>query len=295
MGTSQTYRLLTSFALIFCHNTFFEASLGRASDLEDTHWAKCYLEAYPNHIVAFQDGCLVWEDGTHMPLKNKNAEQPTSFQEALDQPDLCGQVSTPYPLGPDYLSSMKETEYEPGRIRYDLFFKKMYGATADEVKCNLREVPWMPGTFGESARKLLFTQINGIADKIRRISDELDVLCAAHPEFKKYLEGVGGSFNWRVIAGTTRQSAHSWGMTIDINVATSNYWLWDFKSEHSIPKDQNVMEKDVRTDQLPEYRNRIPYEIIEIFEKYDFIWGGKWRHYDTMHFEYRPEIPRLKN
>ncbi|MEJ2663631.1 MAG: M15 family metallopeptidase, partial [Spirochaetia bacterium] len=26
------------------------------------------------------------------------------------------------------------------------------------------------------------------------------------------------------------------------------------------------------------------------FEKYGFIWGGKWYHYDTMHFEYRPEL-----
>jgi D-alanyl-D-alanine carboxypeptidase len=23
---------------------------------------------------------------------------------------------------------------------------------------------------------------------------------------------------------------------------------------------------------------------------YGFIWGGKWYHYDTMHFEYRPEL-----
>ncbi|MDD5211432.1 MAG: M15 family metallopeptidase, partial [Sulfuricurvum sp.] len=24
--------------------------------------------------------------------------------------------------------------------------------------------------------------------------------------------------------------------------------------------------------------------------KYGFIWGGRWYHYDTMHFEYRPEL-----
>jgi hypothetical protein len=30
--------------------------------------------------------------------------------------------------------------------------------------------------------------------------------------------------------------------------------------------------------------------LIKIFEKYGFIWGGKWNHYDTMHFEYRPEL-----
>jgi hypothetical protein len=27
-----------------------------------------------------------------------------------------------------------------------------------------------------------------------------------------------------------------------------------------------------------------------VFEKHGFIWGGKWYHYDTMHFEYRPEL-----
>jgi hypothetical protein len=38
------------------------------------------------------------------------------------------------------------------------------------------------------------------------------------------------------------------------------------------------------------YRNRMPMEIVEIFEKHGFIWGGKWGHFDTMHFEYRPEL-----
>jgi hypothetical protein len=36
--------------------------------------------------------------------------------------------------------------------------------------------------------------------------------------------------------------------------------------------------------------NRIPWEIVEVFEKHGFISGGKWYHYDTMHFEYRPEL-----
>jgi hypothetical protein len=43
-----------------------------------------------------------------------------------------------------------------------------------------------------------------------------------------------------------------------------DYWLWSPKGG---------------------YRNRIPIEIVEIFEKHGFIWGGKWGHFDTMHFE----------
>ena len=38
------------------------------------------------------------------------------------------------------------------------------------------------------------------------------------------------------------------------------------------------------------YRDRMPPEIVDIFERHGFIWGGKWYHYDTMHFEYRPEL-----
>jgi hypothetical protein len=30
--------------------------------------------------------------------------------------------------------------------------------------------------------------------------------------------------------------------------------------------------------------------VIKAFEAYGFIWGGKWTFYDTMHFEYRPEL-----
>jgi len=29
---------------------------------------------------------------------------------------------------------------------------------------------------------------------------------------------------------------------------------------------------------------------VAVFERHGFIWGGKWFHYDTMHFEYRPEL-----
>jgi len=29
--------------------------------------------------------------------------------------------------------------------------------------------------------------------------------------------------------------------------------------------------------------------LVEIFERHGFIWGCRWRSYDAMHFEYRPE------
>ena len=44
--------------------------------------------------------------------------------------------------------------------------------------------------------------------------------------------------------------------------------------------------------QVEVLRNNYPQEIVELFEKHGFIWGGKWSHFDLMHFEYRPELLR---
>jgi hypothetical protein len=105
-----------------------------------------------------------------------------------------------------------------------------------------------------------------------RISKELD----GHPELKKYLTNIGGTFTWRNIKGTNRHSMHSFGMTIDINTQYSDYWQWGC----------NCTNEDVAV----KYKNRIPQLIVDVFERNGFIWGGKWYHYDTMHFEYRPEL-----
>jgi len=71
---------------------------------------------------------------------------------------------------------------------------------------------------------------------------------------------------------------HSFGMTIDINIKYSNYWRWAVADKTEDGKRPII------------YKNRIPLEIVKIFEDNGFIWGGKWYHYDTMHFEYRPEL-----
>ena len=41
------------------------------------------------------------------------------------------------------------------------------------------------------------------------------------------------------------------------------------------------------------WKNRIPLAIVEVFERHGFIWGGKWYHFDSFHFEYRPEMIAL--
>ena len=94
----------------------------------------------------------------------------------------------------------------------------------------------------------------------------------------KSIEG----WNWRNISATESRSYHAYGAAIDFlpksRGGLETYWLW---TSRSIPEWWTVPYSR---------RYQPPEEVIKAFESFGFIWGGKWRYYDTMHFEYRPEI-----
>lgn len=221
------------------------------------------IAAYPEQNFKASSTALIWMDGDTMPYRDSTPNK--DFEMLLNHPDLEDQFIMPYPKGINFPIPSRNSD--PGRVRVEAFFLKMYGQTKEAVRKNLVEIDFL-GT------SLLVTQINSIDKKLIHIAKEL----AQYPELKKYVENVGGTFNWRKIAGTNRLSTHSFGMTIDINVKYSNYWRWAVQDKTEDGKRPIV------------YKNRIPLKIVQIFEENGFIWGGKWYHYDTMHFEYRPEL-----
>jgi hypothetical protein len=227
--------------------------------------AKILIASYKDFISGYADNHIIFKDGTKMLWDDGIKNKP--YKLLLDRPDLKDMFSQKYETGE--LTSPPATNYDPGRVRNEPFFLKMYGATEKEVRWHLTQITWCPKLVGQ---KITVTNINGIDKKLAQISAALD----EHPELKKYLTNIGGTFTWRNIAGTNRHSMHSFGMTIDINTAYSDYWQWACKCTN-----ENAIIK---------YKNRIPQVIVDTFEKYGFIWGGKWYHYDTMHFEYRPEL-----
>jgi peptidoglycan LD-endopeptidase CwlK len=221
---------------------------------------KKLLKAYPDQLDSADANSLYWKDGTVMQWDD--GIEGKTHDEMLNSPDLEDMMSQKYTAGPDWNSPPPEN-FEPGRIRYEPFFTKMYGESSAKVQANLVSVSWVPSICGCT---VVFTTVNDAAGKLKEVSDEIEKLPA---EFHKYVKQTGGTFNWRFIAGTKRLSNHSFGAAIDINTKYSNYWQWDGSMT---------------------WKNSIPMEIVEIFEKHGFIWGGKWYHYDTMHFEYRPEL-----
>lgn len=230
--------------------------------------AKQLVEAYPDLLMIdpHDSNAIIWKkDGT--PMQFDDGVLGKNLETMLSQPDLQDQMAMPYASGEKF--TIKK-DYDPGRVRFEPFFKKMYGATEAEVKANLETIYWLPSV---SNQPLLVTRINGVSQKLQAISNELDRLVQQPGQsyLLTYLKDPGGTFKWRNTAGTDRLSPHSFGIAIDINSAHSDYWQWS-------------------TDGGVAYHNQIPMEIVKVFEKYGFIWGGKWYHYDTMHFEYRPEL-----
>jgi len=221
------------------------------------------ITAYPDFLKGRDTDHLIWNDGERMRIDDGKSK---SFKQLLDQPDIQDQFTWPYPTGHSSYAP-PGFNVDPGRVRYEPLFKKMYGTTRAAVKKHLVRIKWMPKT---SNKSVLITSVNGVDKKLSAISRELDAL---PKKLKKYADNIVGTYNWRTISGTKRLSAHSFGIAIDLNVGYAHYWKWDLKSKGKIS-----------------YNNRIPREIVEIFERHGFIWGGKWYHYDTMHFEYRPEL-----
>ena len=223
------------------------------------------VAAYPGLIDRVEGNALVWKDGTRMTVDDGRGPKP--HEEMLATADLKDMFLQAYPAGAT--DKKPPLNFDPGRARNAALFDKLYGDCGKgEVAANLVDVVWLPRKWG---RIVKVTKSNGVAEKLAAVSKELDALPA---RFDPFLFPSAGTYNCRVIAGTTRVSAHGHGIAIDIATERSDYWRWaGAKAGGAIP-----------------YRNRIPMEIVEIFERHGFIWGGRWYHYDTMHFEYRPEL-----
>jgi len=221
------------------------------------------VRAYPDALTGFDGANLIWRDGTRMPVRDGQPDK--SMEEQLRNGSILDQLRLAYPAGAPLLPAPQQ---DPGRVRNRAFFDKMYGdCKSGQVAPELVPVVWLPNTWGHVVS---ITSINGVDRQLAAVSRELDDLPAGD---KKYLYPLGGTYACRRVADTGQPSMHAWGAAIDINPAFSDYWLWHGAAGGT-----------------PAYVNRVPPEVVAIFERHGFIWGGRWVHFDTMHFEYRPEL-----
>jgi D-alanyl-D-alanine carboxypeptidase len=222
------------------------------------------VAAYPDWIDRVDGQYLIMKDGKKFPISDKLTRK--TFRELLERPDIDDMFFAAYPAGKT--PGQPSVNFDPGRVRFEPLFVAMYGdCTKRRLTGKFRTIPWLPRHRGGSVS---ITRVNGVDRALAGVSRELDAL----PDgLMKYLIPTSGTFNCRRIAGSTARSMHAYGAAIDINSKYADYWRWSSANPNA-----------------PKWRNRIPMAIVRIFERHGFIWGGYWYHYDTMHFEYRPEL-----
>lgn len=237
------------------------SAVAQGTSLDLTTRLALFQSAFPEAILGHAANVLVMRDGTEITIDDGRNK---SHAEALKSADIEDMLSQIYPLGRCYTGAPPAKNFDPGRIRNDAFFKSLYGADARAVSADMEPVGW----FNTS---VAFSRRHGAAAALARVARDLS---SPTQDEAKFLNTLGGTFNWRVISGTKRLSAHSFGVAIDVNPKHSTYWRWSGGTPGNVPS----------------YQNKVPFSIVEAFERHGFIWGGKWYHYDTMHFEYRPDL-----
>jgi hypothetical protein len=231
-----------------------------AGDPDLAERVRILLDSYPEVLSHAAGNQLHFSDGGP-PLVIDDGRVKTHL-DALAGADVEDMLRQIYPAGP--CETRPKVDFDPGRIRVQAFFTRVYGASGREAASRLTEIDW----FGTP---LQITKVFGVDEALVSVRDELQDL----PEktLRPALQSAG-TFNWRTIAGTKRMSVHSFGAAIDLDTNHADYWRWS----------------GGKPGDVPSYRNRMPMEIVDVFERHGFIWGGRWYHYDTMHFEYRPEL-----
>jgi len=126
-----------------------------------------------------------------------------------------------------------------------------------------------------------------IVEKLASVETEIQNLAKTDSVIQTWINNIGTleGWSWRDIADTQARSYHSYGLAVDLLPRSmggrQTYWLWTSQYRDDW---WNVPYKE---------RYHPPDGVIKIFEEHGFVWGGKWAMFDTMHFEYRPEIMKL--
>ncbi|MGH4125260.1 MAG: M15 family metallopeptidase [Clostridium sp.] len=224
----------------------------------------CLMIAYPEYITNIEEKnghvYLVLKSGKKL-LYDDNLRK--NSQEKLTNPDLQDTLEQIYPLSP--VRTIMKTDYDPGRARSYGLLTEIYGSSKKDIESRLTKVK-------VGYNNYQFNMSSGAASSLQAVMNEVMPLSQTNRNVRKCLLPCSGTFNYRVISGTSRLSPHAFGIAIDLASDKRDYWKWASKEDGE--------------KRLASYSS----ELVEIFENNGFVWGGKWSHFDILHFEYRPEI-----
>jgi len=221
--------------------------------------------AYPDYVLGVEKKndekvYLIMKSGNKIIYDDKKQK---NHEEKLVSPDLQDMLEQSYPL--EKGTEIMDKTFDPGRARHYELLNEVYGNSKAAIEKNLTNLKY-------GYTNYQFNSKNGANISLEQSLKEVIPLAKTRSDIGSILYPASGTYNYRVISGTGRLSPHSYGIAIDLKSDKRDYWKWSSEKQGK--------------ERLKEY----PKELIEAFEKNNFVWGGKWGHFDILHFEYRPEI-----
>lgn len=221
--------------------------------------------AYPEYINTIEKNennniFILMKDGRKILYDDGKSKLP---EDKFVNPDLQDVLEEQYPL--ESINKVMDDNRDPGRVRHYGLLGSVYGDSRESIERNLIYIDTYYGS-------IMFNKSNDAAINLKRALDEVGNISKTISNINNFVTPLSGTYNYRVIQDTGLLSPHSYGIAIDLNRNDSDYWKWVSKEKG-----------DMRIASYPK-------ELVKIFEKYGFVWGGKWSHFDILHFEYKPEV-----
>lgn len=225
----------------------------------------CLMLAYPEFISGVERGSnkevyVIMKSGKKLLYDDKTKK---TYDQKLADADLQDTMELLYPL--DDISELMKENYDPGRIRSYALLNEVYGGTKQKIEKNLKGI-------SIGGKVCSFNLSNGAAEALKQAAKEISALAESNNNIYKNVFPVNGTYNYRVIAGTNQLSPHAYAIAVDFKSDKRDYWKWASR------------------EQGQKRINEYPREVVKALEEKNFIWGGKWAHFDILHFEYRPEL-----
>jgi hypothetical protein len=258
---------------------------------------KLFAAAYSGRLgpPVFQDGDWTMEmDGTRWYYARGRFLPREDIDRAEDfRPQFLYRYSPEPPAGPDGVSPWQDeadriifrrpsgsyTIYRlsvnPGAVRSPFFTALWQARDREEAYAHQKWIDFLGWR----------VQIHeDIEAPLGRVETRIQELAVHDPEIRGWLNSLVSitGWNWRNVAGSTNLSFHAYGAAVDLlmkaQASMETYWQW-------------TAAKGIDWRSVPaERRQNPPVAAIRAFEEQGFIWGGRWPRYDTMHFEYHPEL-----
>lgn len=198
-----------------------------------------------------------WAESLGMPdgnaaLLSTGMNSPQSVRKPLQR--ITGDTASIQVLGPDLDTSVAQTAFltagsvgeAVGKFSYRVLDGGRIQPDQGWVDANIRTED-VPILGTVTCHRVMLPQLRGaLRDvQLQGLADEINP------------DEYAGCYYPRFIANSTSLSLHSWGIAVDLNV----------------PGNQRGTEGEMHR------------EVVAIFKKWGFAWGGDWSFTDPMHFE----------